>query len=109
MRFVSAQLVAMLTDDLWRRNAAHANAMAQRLASGVAGVPGVAVTRPVEANAVFAIPPAAVVAPLQEKFPFYVWDAATGEVRWMTSFATTEADVDAFVAALDALAPAAVG
>ena len=109
MRFVSAQLVALLTDDLWRHNAEHANAMAQRLAAGVAAIPGVTVTRPVEANAVFAIPPAAVIAPLQEKFPFYVWDAGTGEVRWMTSFSTTEADVDAFVAALDALVPGAVG
>ena len=109
MRFVSAQLVALLTDDLWRRNASHANAMAQQLAAGVAGIHGVTVTRPVEANAVFAIPPAAVVAPLQEKFPFYVWDAATGEVRWMTSFSTTPADVDAFVAALADLVPAAVG
>jgi threonine aldolase len=109
MRFVSAQLVALLTDDLWRRNALHANAMAQRLASGVAGVPGVAVTRPVEANAVFAIPPADVVAPLQARFPFYVWDAGTGEVRWMTSFSTAPADVDAFVRALGDLIPAAVG
>jgi threonine aldolase len=70
-------------------------------------VPGVRITRPVEANAVFAIPPAEVVDPLQERFPFYVWDAAAGEVRWMTSFSTTEADVDAFVTALGALVPTA--
>ena len=107
MRFVSAQLVALLEDDLWRRNAEHANAMALRLAAGVAAVPGVTVTRPVQANAVFAVPPPQVVAPLQERFPFYVWDAASGEVRWMTSFRTAEADVDAFVEALGALVPAA--
>jgi threonine aldolase len=107
MRFVSVQLVALLTDDLWRRNATHANAMASRLADGVAAVPGVRVTRPVEANAVFAIPPADAVAPLQERFPFYVWDGGTGEVRWMTSFSTTEADVDAFISALGELVPTA--
>jgi threonine aldolase len=60
----------------------------------------VKVTRPVEANAVFAILPAAAVAPLQEVYPFYVWDETTGEVRWMTSFATTDAEVDDFVATL---------
>ena len=58
MRYVSAQFVALLTDDLWRRNAEHANAMARRLAAGVEGVPGVTVTDTVAANAVFAIPAA---------------------------------------------------
>jgi threonine aldolase len=100
MRYAAAQFVALLSDDLWRRAAAQANAMAARLAEQAAAVPGVKVTRPVEANAVFAIPPAEVVAPLQEVFPFYVWDEATGEVRWMTSFATTAAEVDEFVATL---------
>lgn len=100
MRYAAAQFVALLTDDLWWRNASHANAMAARLAAGAAAVPGVTVTRPVEANAVFALLPAPAVAPLQADHPFYVWDEATGEVRWMTSFATTEADVDGFVAAL---------
>ena len=70
---------------------------------GPAAVPGVRITRPVEANAVFAVLPAGVVTPLQEAYPFYVWDEATGEVRWMTSFATTDADVDDFVATLTKL------
>lgn len=105
-RFISAQLVALLTDDLWHRNAAHANAMAQRLAAGVTAA-GVEVTRPVEANAVFALPPREVIAPLQERFPFYVWDASTGEVRWMTHFNTSEDQVDDFITALRELAPAA--
>ena len=103
MRYAAAQFVALLSDDLWRRNAASANAMASRLAAGVAGVPGVRITRPVEANAVFAVPPAGVVAPLQAAYPFYVWDERTGEVRWMTSFATSEEDVDGFVTALAGL------
>jgi threonine aldolase len=103
MRYAAAQFVALLTDDLWRRNAAHANAMAARLAAAVRDVPGVRITRPVQANAVFAVPPAAVVAPLQARYPFYVWDESTGEVRWMTSFATTEADVDGFAATLSEL------
>jgi threonine aldolase len=103
MRYAAAQFVALLSDDLWQRNAAHANAMAARLAEGAATVPGVRITRPVEANAVFAVPPRAVIEPLQAKYPFYVWDSGTGEVRWMTSFATTGSDVDGFVAALAGL------
>jgi threonine aldolase len=97
MRYAAAQFVALLTDDLWASVAGHANAMAARLAAGVAALPAVRVTRPVEANAVFAVPPAAVIVPLQAAYPFYVWDEATGEVRWMTSFATTPEDVDDFV------------
>jgi threonine aldolase len=103
MRYAAAQFVALLTDDLWRRAATAANGSAARLAAGAAAVPGVTITRPVEANAVFAILPAGVVAPLQEVYPFYVWDESTGEVRWMTSFATTEAEVDDFVATLTKL------
>ncbi len=103
MRYAAAQFVALLSDDLWLRTATHANAMAARLAAGVAAVPGVRITRPVQANAVFAVPPRDVVAPLQERYPFYVWDETGGEVRWMTSFATAEADVDGFVGALTEL------
>ncbi|HEY4948671.1 MAG TPA: beta-eliminating lyase-related protein, partial [Acidimicrobiales bacterium] len=97
MRFVSAQFVALLSDGLWRSNAAHANTMARRLADGVAGVPGVSVAHPVESNSVFAVLPPAVTEALQRHLPFYVWEEGTGMVRWMASFDTTEQDVDALV------------
>ena len=100
MRFVSAQLCALLTDELWLRNASHANAMAQRLLAGVQGIPGVTVARRVDANAVFAILPRDVTARLQQNYRFYEWDEATGEVRWMCSWDTTADDVDGFVAAI---------
>ena len=100
MRFISAQLLALLTDDLWKRNAEHANGMADRLAAGVAAIPGVTVTSTVQANAVFAILPAEVTRRLQEKFHFYVWNHMTGEVRWMCSWDTTVEDIDSFVAAI---------
>lgn len=102
MRFISAQLVALLEGDLWLRSAQHANAMAQRLHRGVADLPGVTVARPVQANAVFAVLPPGVADRLRAQFRFYDWDAATGEVRWMCAFDTTEADVDAFVTAIAA-------
>jgi len=103
MRFVAAQFEALFRDGLWRRNAAHANRMARRLAERAAAVPGVTITQPVEANAVFARLPADRIAALQERRFFYVWDAAGAEVRWMCSFDTTEADVDDFVEAMRAV------
>ena len=104
MRFISAQFIALLEDDLWRANAEHSNAMAQYLASKVTGIPGVTITQAVEANAVFAIIPAAITSSLQEVTPFYVWNEATNEVRWMCSWDTTTEDIDIFVAALTSLA-----
>lgn len=101
MRFVAAQFVALLTDDLWLRNASHANAMAARLGAGAARVPGVTLAHSVQANGVFAVLPPPVTEALQARWPFYVWDDAAGVVRWMTSFDTTEAEVDAFLAQLE--------
>lgn len=101
MRFLAAQFVALLDTDLWRQNATHANRMARRLAAGVERLPGVEISYPVEANAVFAILPTRdVTAALQSHYPFYVWDESRGQVRWMTSFDTTESDVDEFVSRL---------
>ncbi len=100
MRFVSAQLLALYEGDLWLRTARHANAMAQRLAAGLDGLPGVRVTRPVEANAVFPVLPPGVADRLRDRFRFYDWDRTTGEVRWMCAYDTTDADVDALLAAL---------
>jgi threonine aldolase len=99
-RYLAAQFLALLDGELWRRNAETANAMAARLGSGAAALPGVELVRPVQANAVFARLPAEAIAALQAEYSFEVWDEAAGEVRWMTSFATTAADVDRFVAAL---------
>ena len=107
MRFVSAQYEALLDGDLWLRSASHANAMARRLEESVRSIAGVEVVRPVESNAVFARLSKVATARLQERFHFYVWDEATGEVRWMTAFDTTEADVDAFATAISKEAGAA--
>jgi threonine aldolase len=100
MRFLSAQLDALLSNQLWLRNARAANAMAARLAEGLNGVSEVRITRPVQSNAVFARLDRKAVATLQEQFDFYIWDEQQDEVRWMCSWDTTEEDVDAFVAAV---------
>ncbi len=100
MRFVSAQFEALLGGDLWLRGAGHANAMAARLADAVRGIPGVEVRYAVQANGVFAALPKDVTARLQKRFRFYTWDEQAGEVRWMCSYDTTEAEVDAFAEAV---------
>jgi len=110
MRFVSAQLVALLEGDLWLRSAEHSNAMARRLRAAVEGIDGVTLTQPTQANALFAVLPEGVADRLRATFRFYDWNEATGEVRWMCAFDTTEADVDAFAAAIrsELAAPARV-
>jgi threonine aldolase len=100
MRFISAQLLAMFQDDLWLKSAGHANAMAAKLRAAVDEIPGVQATQPTESNGVFAILPDGVADRLRTVFRFYDWNEAAREVRWMCSFDTTEADIDAFVAAI---------
>ena len=95
---MAAQFEALLSDDLWRRNARHANGMARRLADAVAAVPGVRLARPAQANGVFAVLPREAIAPLQARVRFYTWNEAACEVRWMTACDTREEDVDEFAA-----------
>jgi threonine aldolase len=101
LRFVSAQLEAYLADDHWLANARHANALAQRLAQGLAGASGIAIAHPVSANAVFARMPAALAAKLRAAgVTFYDWGVpADGHVlaRLMLSFATPDADVERLI------------
>ena len=112
MRFVSAQLIALLEGDLWLRNARHSNTMAARLRAGVeagladGSIRGVEFTQPTQVNGVFATLPAGIADRLRESFRFYDWDAARREVRWMCSFDTQESDVDAFIAAIARLTTA---
>lgn len=102
MRFTSAQFIALLTDELWLENAKHANSMAQRLADGVKEIQGVTITQPTQANAVFAKLPPTAIPRLQAHTPFYVWNEAQSEVRWVCSWDTTEKDLDEFTDALKA-------
>ena len=96
-RFIAAQYLAYLENDLWLENARHANRMARYLAESLEGLPGVQITQKVESNAVFAIIPEEVYKKLSQKHFFYIWDESTGEVRWMCSFNTQKSHIDAFV------------
>lgn len=96
MRFISAQFLALLENELWRENATHANKMALLLADKIKNLPNIKITQKVQANSIFAIIPKEITASLQEKFPFYVWTEKTNEVRWMCSFDTTEKEIFEF-------------
>ena len=101
MRYLAAQFLGLLADQLWLRNAEHANAMALRLAGGVRGIPGVRLCQLVEANAVFAALDPAHIERLRRHWEFYETDPGAHVVRWMTAFSTTEEDVDALVAIVE--------
>ncbi len=103
MRFISAQMIALLHDDLWIRNAAHANAMASRLDKAVRAIPGVTLDRPTVVNSLFPAIPSAAIGPLQAWVPHYTWNDALSQVRWVCSFDTTETDIDQFAAGVAAV------
>jgi threonine aldolase len=105
MRFLSAQLLGLLEGDVWLENARHANAMAARLAAGVADVPGIRLAYPTESNGVFAELDTGRVRALQADWTFHIWSGGDNGgcvVRWMTAFDTSVADVDALVSAVKA-------
>ncbi len=104
MRYVAAQFEALLRDGLWARYAAHANDMARRLHERVRVIDGIRVTRPVRCNAIFATLDRAAAERVRREFFFYVFDEAGPEVRWMTHWATTPEDVEAFADCLMAAA-----
>ena len=96
MRFVGAQFVAYFENDLWKETASHANKMAKMLEAEVKQIPEIKITQPVEANGISAIVPLKIIKPLQEQFFFYIWNEQNSEVRWMTSFDTTENEIHEF-------------
>jgi threonine aldolase len=96
MRFIAAQFEALLTNDLWRRSAQHANRMARTLENEVRKIPQVKVVWPVEANGVFAQIPQQSIEKIKERYFFYPWIEEECIVRWMCSFDTTEEDIKEF-------------
>ncbi|GAF03682.1 threonine aldolase family protein [Saccharicrinis fermentans] len=97
MRYTAAQFEALLSNELWYKNASHANEMARKLAAKLGEIPEIRITQKVESNGVFAIVPEEIIEALQQEFFFYMWDPDKSEVRWMTSFDTQEEDIDTFV------------
>ncbi len=106
MRFISAQFEALLSNDLWKKNAEHSNHMAKLLEIELRKNKSVSITQKVEANGVFAIMPPSIIPALQEQHFFYVWNDKLSEARLMCSFDTTEEDVQSFSKKLQELTAA---
>jgi threonine aldolase len=106
MRFVAAQFLALLDDDLWLRSAAHANAMAAELHRAVAPLPCIDAGPPPQVNSLFPVLPAELIAPLRAWCFFWDWDVARRQVRWMTAWDTTSSDVATFAAGVTAVTEA---
>src|SRR5205807_8791625 len=96
MRFIAVQFEALLTDDLWRRSAEHANRMARLLEKEIGRIPGVKIVWKVEANGVFVQIPRHAIATIQKRYFFYTWIEEESIVRWMCSFDTTAEDIRDF-------------
>ncbi len=100
MRFISVQYETYLKTGLWKKNAQHSNRMAQMLLEKIKPFSELEITQPVQTNALFAKIPKHVISKIQGESFFYTWNDATGEVRWMTAFDTTEDDLNNFVGIL---------
>jgi len=97
-RFIAAQFEALLQNELWKKTARHSNEMAQYLHKNIKDFSFIEITKPVQANVVFATMPEKMTTYLQAHFPFYVWDEFTNEVRLMCAFDTTKEEIDSFAA-----------
>jgi len=102
-RYLSAQFIALLTDDLWKKNADNANSKAKLLRSRIENNPKIKITQKTQSNAVFAILDPNHTKELQKKHNFYVWNDNTGEVRLMCSWDTTTQDVENLAADINSI------
>ncbi len=100
MRYISAQFTEYLTDDLWLKNAQHANAMAFRLRQGLEELPFASFPYEQQSNQVFVVLPPEKIARLEEDYVFYIWDEAKRVVRLVCSFDTTEEEIDQLLSVL---------
>jgi threonine aldolase len=102
MRYAAAQFVEALSDGLWLETAAHANAMAARLYGHLSDITSLELVKPA-VNSMYPLLPPQARLDLQEWSFFWDWDLSRSQVRWMTSWDTSEADVDRFAAGVRSL------
>ena len=103
MRYLSCQFTAYLADELWLKNATHANAMALKLSEALGTYPGVCFSQKVESNQLFLTMPRGVIDRMLQSYFFYFWNEAADEVRLVTSFDTTEEDINEFIRILNSI------
>ena len=103
LRYLSCQFIPYLENNLWLENAQRANRMAFRLAEAMRKYPQIQFTQKVESNQLFFTIPTEPLKKLQEKYFFYMWNEDTNEARFVTSWDTTDADIDDLIQTLDAV------
>jgi threonine aldolase len=96
MRFISVQFEALLSNDLWLKNADHSNKMTKILYEEIKDIKKLKITQKVQTNVIFSIIPKECIIPLQKEYFFHVFDEFKSEVRWMCSFNTTNEDIKNF-------------
>ncbi|MBY0545486.1 MAG: beta-eliminating lyase [Gammaproteobacteria bacterium] len=97
MRFLSAQFIPYFEQAIWHKNASHSNNMCIRLAEGLKNNPSIRLAHPVQTNQLFAHFTPELIKATSAISPYYVWDENTHLVRLITSFDTTEEEVDSFI------------
>ncbi|MBQ7824473.1 MAG: low specificity L-threonine aldolase [Bacteroidaceae bacterium] len=97
MRYVSCQFTAYLQNNLWQKNAAHANEMAQKLKNGLEQIAPIEFTQSVDANILLLRLPRKMIPLLQKDYFFYIWNETNDEIRLVTSFDTTQNDIECFL------------
>jgi len=100
MRFISAQYIAYFRNDLWKKCASHSNAMARMLADRLQHFEEIRITQSIEANGIFVIIPSDIAEKLRKHYFFYPWNELNSEYRLMTSWDTTEDDIEGFISLL---------
>jgi len=105
MRYLSCQFTAYFQDELWLKNARHANALAEYLAEKIQSVPQLKLTQKVESNALFLSMPKSFIEELRKEYFFYTWNEERNEVRWVTSWDTSQEDIDKFAKKMLSLQP----
>jgi len=97
MRFIAVQFDAYFRNDLWKSCAYHSNDMAKMLAEKLHNFKRIEITQKVQSNGVFIIMPSEVAEKMRKHYFFYPWDEKRSEYRLMTSWDTTESDIEDFV------------
>jgi threonine aldolase len=97
MRYVACQFTAFLKDNLWLECAENANRLAKKLYDELVKMPNVRFTQPMESNQLFLIMPKEIEEKLHEKYYFYYWNESIGEMRLVTSWDSTDEDVDGLI------------
>lgn len=100
MRFISAQYIAYFRDELWKKSATHSNAMARNLAEKLRQLPKLKITQAVQSNGLFVIIPSDVAEKVSTHYFFYPWNEKTSEYRLMTSWDTSEEEINDFISLL---------